>query len=61
MGQSLCQVRFADAGWTTDEEILLPANVVTTGQLHDLLAINAGIEVKGKGLQRLGGVDGGAA
>jgi hypothetical protein len=53
--------RIFGRGWATDQHVALVPNVVTTGQLQELLAVQVRIEAKVKGLQSLGGVDGGAA
>ena len=61
MSQGLGEMGLANAGGTTDEDILLAADVVTAGQLHGLLPVDGGIEVEIEALHTLGGVDGGAS
>jgi hypothetical protein len=58
VGKRLSEMTFSYAGWATDQHVVLVPNVVTTGQLQELLAVQVRIEGKVKVLQSFGRVDG---
>jgi hypothetical protein len=56
LAKCLSEMRFPDAGWAAEQDIVLFADVVTGRQGQYLLTVDRRVELKVKGLQRLGGV-----
>ena len=56
MGQGLGEMAFADARWPTEQHIAFLADVVTAGQVQELLSVNLGVAAPIEVLQGFGGV-----